>query len=474
MKKTLLFTCLIAIFIFQGKAQEDWLCVYSDKKVYFEDRNNLVYCIRIDSTFNDNTILYPFSDLHQIDWDCYSVTSGSWLSKYIVIDDEGNTFFVNGKNQLIFIKSQAALHEIWEVFANDDIKVIGEITSIASKSILGVEDLVKTVKFSVFDMNAAPINHILNQRSLEISKHFGLIKTVSFYNFEYQYWTEEFDLIGINEPQLGFKPINLKEDYFDFQAGDEFHIYYAFKLGIPYPLYEYKTIHRYLSRTDYEDRIEYYYERKINTATPKDTVKQVITKGVFFTTEPNEPYVDENYFDGAIAKVMIKNSPLPKMYIHDYLNESLVIIYSDEPCLEFLTADGCFSAADYYPGLGGPYYECCDMWGSKYCYELVYYKKGDTEVGTPFNLPVVEYEKEMIFSIYPNPASDYITIKSAKNELLNDCTIEVYDIYGRNVGAKRVLPIDGRINVSHLQAGCYIVKVLRENKAPVSVKMIKQ
>ena len=474
MKKTLLLTCFIAIFIFQGKAQKDWLCVYPDKKVYFEDRNNLVYCIRIDSAFNDNTVLYPFSDLRLIDWHCYSIASGSWLSKYIIIDEDGNTFFVNDKNQHIFIKSQADLQETWEVFANDNLIVKGEITSIILKSVLGVEDLVKTISFSVFDMNNAPINHILNQRFLEISKHFGLVKTVDFYDFDYQYWAEEFDLIGINEPQLGFLPINLKEDYFDFQVGDEFHIYHAYSpFGIP--AYEYKTIHRYLSRTDYEDRIEYDYERKINTIIPKDTVKQIITKGIFFNTEPNEPYVDENYADGNIAKVMIKNTPLPKMYIYDIF-ESIIIFsspYSNEPCLEFVHVDGCFSTPDYYLGLGGPYYECCNMWG-KYCYELVYYKKGDTEVGTPFNLPVVEYEKEIAFSVYPNPASDYIIIKSANNEYLNSCTIDIYDIYGRNVGIKHVLSVNGKINVSHLQAGYYIVKILQENKAPVSIKMIKQ
>jgi len=227
-----IFQIVLFLGVFVANAQTEWLCVYPDNKVYFENTNKLVYCIRIDSTANDNTILYPISDLHQIDWECYSVTSGSWISKYIVIDNEGNTFFVNGKNQQIFIKSQVALDEIWEVFENEEIKVKGKITSIDERNVLGVEDSVKTISFSVYDLNDTPINHILNQYFIEVSKNFGLIKTVNFYYFEHKTddhvnffnYFGEFNLIGITEPQLGFQNLNLKEQYYDFQVGDELHI----------------------------------------------------------------------------------------------------------------------------------------------------------------------------------------------------------------------------------------------------------
>jgi len=176
------FLVLFAIMaMVQVNAQENWLCVYPNKKVYFEDNNKSVYCIRIDSTFHNDSILYPFSDLHQIDIDCFSITDGSWLSKYIALNEDGNTIFVNGKNQQILIKNKAVLNEVWDVFENENIKVKGKTASIELKSVLGVMDSVKTISFSVFNKENVPVNNSLNSLTIEVSKNFGLIKTLNFY-----------------------------------------------------------------------------------------------------------------------------------------------------------------------------------------------------------------------------------------------------------------------------------------------------
>jgi len=89
MVKNILLIILGITITFNLKSQEDWLCVYPNKKVYFEDANKMVYCIRIDSTHNDGSVLYPFSDLHSVDFDCFSITSGSWISKYIILNEDG-------------------------------------------------------------------------------------------------------------------------------------------------------------------------------------------------------------------------------------------------------------------------------------------------------------------------------------------------------------------------------------------------
>ena len=465
--KQILFFLLILSF-FNGFAQQDWLCVYPNKKIYFEDKNKMVYCIRIDSTFNDNTILYPFSDLHQIDWHCYSITSGSWLSKYILINEDGNTIFVNGKNKQILIKNKALLDETWNVFENENIRVEGKIKSISLETVLGVEDSVKTISFAVFNKEDEPVNHDLHPLKIKISKHFGLVKTVNFYYLEHEildYWHHfgEFDLIGMNEPQLGFQNINLNEQYFNFQAGDEFHIYRASKEGDGFPLHEYKTIHRYLSRTDFDDKIEYYYERKINSNIPKDTVKQVITKGLLFNTEPNEP------FGEGISKALIANTSLP---ILTFVNYDFYSIPGDT-CLGEVHVDACISFPTYFPGLGGPYYPCCEFWGSMYCYELVYYKKGDTEWGTPYKLQISEYDKERPFSIYPNPASHYITIKTANNETINNCILEIFDIQGKRYLNKH-FETSEFIDISFLNPGYYFIKLIHHNKDVIYSKVIKQ
>ena len=60
------------------------------------------------------------------------------------------------------------------------------------------------------------------------------------------------------------------------------------------------------------------------------------------------------------------------------------------------------------------------------------------------------------YNIYPNPASDFIMIENA-----NQYDVTMYDMSGRVVLEEK--PNDGRINVSHLPDGTYIVSVNKES-----------
>ena len=466
MKKLIFFICFFGL-LFQIKAQENWLCVYPDKKVYFEDNNKSVYCIRIDSTFNGDSILYPFSDLHQIDGYCYSITDGSWLSKYVALNEDGNTIFVNGQNQNILIKNKAALNEVWDVFENENIKIKGEIISVELTSVLGVMDSVKTISFSVFNHADVPVNHLLNSLNIEVSKSFGLVKTLNFYYFEhasnsYFYHFGEFNLIGINEPQLGFQNINLREQYFDFQVGDELHI---LETSYFYPHFsENKIINRYISRTDYADSIVYYYEQKMNITKKDgavvtdnsfliDIVRQTIVKGLFFNTEPNEPI--DNHF---LYKTTIINNSIPTMYYTDFELGRV----SDYCFANNSFSDGCyFLSKFYYVGLGGAYLGCCNGWGSTYCYNLVYYKKGDTEVGTPLELSVSE-NKEDNFNIFVNNNNINILLTIDK-----DIEISIYSISGLPLFNKRFTEQNITIPVS-FPKGIYLIKIISNNKTYIN------
>jgi hypothetical protein len=204
-----------------------------------------------------------------------------------------------------------------------------------------------------------------------------------------------------------------------------------------------------------------------NTYTTINTLKQKIIKGLLFDTEPNEPYGD-----WGVSKVMIVNNSLPKMYMFGY---DLMPSYDNDSCLRTFTSDDCYTNPTYYLGLGGPYYPYCEWGHDEYAYELVYYKKGDTEWGTPFDfeVSVKDYEKDNSFNIYPNPANDYITIKSANNEILSNCMIDFYDIFGRKCLSKHIENSE-HIDISFLQKGYYTVKLIQENKKTNYIKIIKQ
>jgi len=175
--------------------------------------------------------------------------------------------------------------------------------------------------------------------------------------------------------------------------------------------------------------------------------------------------------DYNITKVMITNTLLPQTSFWD----SGLGGDSDAVCFKLIPDAGGIQGI-YIPGLGGPYHECSlSMMGDEYCYNLVYYKKGDIEAGTPFTFTGIEKIETTgsMVKIYPNPAEDYITVRFNKNELLDSSILEIYDIYGRKWVSK-TLGASGFVDVSFLQSGCYIAKLIQKNKTIAYVKMIKK
>jgi hypothetical protein len=88
--------------------------------------------------------------------------------------------------------------------------------------------------------------------------------------------------------------------------------------------------------------------------------------------------------------------------------------------------------------------------------------------GTVLALPTTE---KAVFSVYPNPATDFITVKGASAASIK--AIQVVDINGRTV---KSLKFDGitetQVNISDLNAGVYVVTVSSEQGVS-STKIIK-
>jgi len=72
------------------------------------------------------------------------------------------------------------------------------------------------------------------------------------------------------------------------------------------------------------------------------------------------------------------------------------------------------------------------------------------------------------FTIYPNPASDFINIISASN---TSKKIAIYDVIGKQVYQKNTS--NSRINISDLKAGLYFVKVAQDGKTMTRKLVVK-
>ncbi len=82
------------------------------------------------------------------------------------------------------------------------------------------------------------------------------------------------------------------------------------------------------------------------------------------------------------------------------------------------------------------------------------------------------FQKNNVFSMYPNPAKDVVTIQYDLD--FNNASIELYDISGRSISQNLISSSIGelQLNTSTYQAGVYIVVVKQNNEILLQQKLI--
>jgi hypothetical protein len=79
-------------------------------------------------------------------------------------------------------------------------------------------------------------------------------------------------------------------------------------------------------------------------------------------------------------------------------------------------------------------------------------------------------ENDQWFSYFPNPANDFLQIKSTRIIRM----IEIYDLSGSLLKKIRPLTDDYSVNTSQLQDGVYLCRIFDENNNFENFKIIKQ
>ncbi|MDR6404361.1 MULTISPECIES: T9SS-dependent choice-of-anchor J family protein [Chryseobacterium] len=98
--------------------------------------------------------------------------------------------------------------------------------------------------------------------------------------------------------------------------------------------------------------------------------------------------------------------------------------------------------------------------------ELQYLFLDDVKVTSPTILATSEVGNKIQIGIYPNPATDFITIKS-KSDVSK---AEIFDVSGRKMTSKLE---KNTIDVRHLQSGSYIISI-ETKEGKTSAKFIKK
>ena len=84
------------------------------------------------------------------------------------------------------------------------------------------------------------------------------------------------------------------------------------------------------------------------------------------------------------------------------------------------------------------------------------YEDGESEKATAtatLTVSVAE-NNEVVFTMYPNPAKDFVTIESAK-----DAVVKIYSVNGQMLSQQNISEGINTIDLSNLNAGMYFISV---------------
>ena len=474
----------------------DYQTVYSQRTALFSDSYGNIKSMRIDSVqFSQDSILYPIKNIQKLGSNCYTPYGASWLGAKIIVKPTWNYFF-NENNDTIRIKTDAKLNETWKVFGKEDVWVSGTVIKVELLTFMGLTDSVKTIEFNMTIATSATVSSKsiakfvadFDGKIIQISKHYGLIKTYNFNVFPYFSDTQEtymgtwqqFNLVGLTNPKAGVQNLT-SFDIFDFQVGDELH---TIEKNIPalggVPpgfLSERDQIEKYIKRLDFQDSIKYTVEVSLRTITHVSGIEYLIKNLHYTTTQivmpnhdfdilPEVPLINtysankySMYYDGVTTT---KREP-------DIFNE---IHRTADSCWSLILADGCLPTFSYVKGLGGPYYSCSGIMGDSQDNSLVYYKKGLSTWGTPLIITGTNQPKAMSeIEIYLNPTTDKLTIN---HELPpGESTFELLDLQGKVVRKLIIRDNENQLSLAEFSKGLYLYRLINNGKLLKAGKIVK-
>ncbi len=98
-------------------------------------------------------------------------------------------------------------------------------------------------------------------------------------------------------------------------------------------------------------------------------------------------------------------------------------------------------------------------------------------VQQPYEISVVTGVEEMeqislSLSVYPNPATDYLTLKVNDLELKN-LSFELYDLTGKLLQRRRLLATETKIYLNGYSSGSFILKIRDTMKGLKTFKILK-
>ncbi|GAL85271.1 regulatory P domain protein [Sporocytophaga myxococcoides] len=485
MKKIL--PALLIFFSLTSFAQ--FKTIHSDKTVFYDKKGESIRSfipVKVESQqiVNEDTLLLNyrvFKLIEPFNEDCQATGKGwPWTGKNIILTKDEREIFINKNGDSIIFHKYADVNDTWIFWSSEEnyfeatvIKKEQETFNIYEDQ---VTDSVMTVSVTLKKVgDNSPLSHSFNGKEWKISKKYGFVKTYDLLNFP-----EDINamlLAGIEESNIGVRNLTLK-DIYNFEVGDELHVR---EFENSSDLKETKSIHKVIDKsiTAGNDSIVYHISVLRNSVFFESGVEQFTVNAD--TNILNVPialgdsginwlplvaHIGTAYVDYTSQSLDEPTSRMSKRYIY----ESLIPSDPSDSCYKLVVDWGSVDNR-YIEGLGGPYNS---GWYGMFSYgrELVYYKKGSVEWGTPYDLVtrVLGKKSGVNISLSPNPATDKIRISS---EGIQNTFYKVFNVEGREVLNGYFIGAEETVDVNSLKVGIYSMMILNEGGVIYTSRFVK-
>lgn len=476
------FAFVMLLIPFFGTAQ-DYQMVRSDFIRFFADEDGDHHGIKIDSveTVGADSILYNYWHIRANYINSFSATlishTPSFVGRKVVVRPNGVNLLFNRNDDTVRINTLSGLNESWNLMNLDSGSYIrATISEIQNQLILDSLVETKTITLQLLDSNENPLPHVVNGESILISKTLGIIACPDMYYFPNE--IHRFSIDGMEKPNRGiFRP--LCGEPYENTLGDEYHWwrntwtpagYYNRSMSISrivdlinsFPL---QTIVYHTTKLVETSE----FPPSSNTVISSDTV--VINLSEFPTpcTGPMPKESDElfiqissfyNYGD-LIFGIDSCNRPYSTMYLDENLR-----LYPDTAVGPNFF-DGHVNAGEDYVrttttfGLGITKVDSYQWYPTiSSTRNLVYYKRGIEECGTPYTegeLLAVNQMSDNILPVYPNPIRIGQPVRLPNSQ---NVKVLLFSVDGKQIPVELM---NGTMKTDNLISGVYLLHIQTES-----------
>jgi hypothetical protein len=451
------FTFLVAVLVLNVVCLfgQNYKTVHFDREGYFEsegfglypdgsglpnlstsNEDQVRFGIRIDTLLSDD-LNYVFP-IYWEDSNFLYLQRPSWLGDTLKLSLNGTEVFRNKNGELITINTQAELGHTWHIFELLDTAYLqAEVTAISYQEVLGQMDSIRIVLIQAKNIDGENIDHDMNGFTLVLGKESGFVETCDMYHFPVR--QNKIHLIGLTNPEVGEKMLTTKT-IFDFHVGDERHYNRLFDGG-DYQDRKYKKWIVLDRNESNEDTIAYtfdYYEVQLYVDDYSDDFVTITSDTIVIKYDLNNKMHNTHPFEISEESSM-------------YFGPQTFVFKNDNGDWFKYAFDGIWAGSDslipndfernriYYQAcLGMTHFNRVEqgVFGTLN-EDLVYYKKGTTEWGTPIDFVALTATKKIqnpksSILVHPNPANDNITITS-KNPNQKLQHIQVINTLGQKI-----------------------------------------